>query len=475
VILFAAPTLAAPEYVIVTPEAFAAEFQPLADWRTAHGLSAEVRTVEWITAHYPGGDDAEKVRNFIQDAYASLGTMWVLLGGDAESVPVRYARTTILGGVDILSDYYFMCLDGNWNADGDPYFGELEDQVDLAPEVFAGRSPVSTALEARAFVQRTIEYETHAPEVGYPASALLLAEQLLPNLHGATIAEGVAAFLPPAFIVQRLYAQAAQWPGAFELTRAATLQELNAGYGFVLHVGSENATSWSLGDAPLTIPDVQGLGNAPRVPMVYAFAGKTAQFDLDDAIGEHWLTSPGGGVAYIGCTNFGFVGTGTSLLNEWARGVFTGPGLRIGAANALARVPLVQQAQVEGAARWMLFTLTLLGDPALALRREATTAVDPSAAGPVPDVALTDLAPNPFSGEISIGFDLARAATGAQLSVYDASGRLRRQLFSGPLASGPHAVRWNGEGPDGEVPPGVYFIRLDANGASATRKIARLP
>lgn len=289
----AVPAAADPVYVIVTSESLASEFEPLASWRTAHGLPAEVRTVEWITAHYSGVDDAESVRFFFQDAYTSLGTLLVLLGGDAEVVPVRYARMTFFTPTDILTDYYFMCLDGTWNGDGDEYFGEVEDQVDLIPEIFVGRAPVSTALEARAFVQRTIAYETSAPGPDYPASALFLAERLLAQTHGATIAEAAAAFLPPWFTLTRLYTEAGTWPSSLELTRQAAIAELDAGYGLVLHVGHGDDSSWGLGDAPLTIADVRALNNAPRFSVVYAFSGRTAAFDTDDAIGEHWLTSPG--------------------------------------------------------------------------------------------------------------------------------------------------------------------------------------
>jgi len=37
--------------------------------------------------------------------------------------------------------------------------------------------------------------------------------------------------------------------------------------------------------------------------------------------------------------------------------------------------------------------------------------------------------------------------------------------------AGRHQSRWNGAGAvDGEVPPGVYFVRLEAAGFALTRK-----
>lgn len=461
------------EYVIVTSEEFAPEFEVLASFLTTQNTPADVRTVEWITAHYPGVDDAESMRLFLQDAYASLGTQFALLGGDAEVVPVRYARSTYHTPTDILCEYYFMCLDGTWNADGDQHFGEVEDDVDLQPEIFVGRAPVSTALEARAFVERSIAYATSPPEPGYPASALFLAERL-GTTHGATIAESTRTFIAPSFALQRLYTEAGNWPGAVELTRQAAIGELDAGSGLVLHVGNGDESSWGLGDAPLSIADVHALNNAPRFSVVYAFSGWTAAFDTNDAIGEHWLTSQGGAAAYIGCTNQAWLPPSDDLMREWVRRLFTQGGMHIGIVNSLALRPLVDQAQTEGAARWMIFSLALLGDPWLTLRVDTPAAVDPAASTSVQALALDDPIPKPFAAQTMIVVDLARDVDNSELAIYDVCGRLRHRLVVGPLPRGRHTVRWSGETSNGAAPPGIYFVRLQANGVALSRKIVRL-
>jgi hypothetical protein len=462
------------EYMVVTSDRLASEFQLLASWHTAHGIPAEVRTVEWITANYPGVDDAESVRLFLLDAYSSFGTILILLGGDAEVVPVRYVRSNYHTPTDILCDYYFMCLEGTWNADGDQHFGEVEDAVDLLPDVFVGRAPVSTPSEAQAFVERTIAFATSPSGPDYPASALFLAERLGAT-HGATIAESTRTFIPPSFALQRLYTEAGNWPGAIELTRQAAISELNAGYGLVLHVGNGDESSWGLGDAPLSIADVQTLNNEPRFSVIYAFSGWTAAFDTDDAIGEHWVTSPGGAAAYVGCTNQAWLPPSEVLINEWVRLLFTPGGMRIGPVSAFARSLLIDQAQTEGPARWMIFTLALLGDPSLRLRIDTPTAVDPVAAASVPALILNDPTPNPFVAHTMIVFDLAGDVDNSELAIYDICGRLRNRLLIGPLTRGRHAVRWGGEALNGQAPPGTYFVRIEADGMALSQKLVRVP
>jgi hypothetical protein len=112
------------EYVIITDTTEIAgrsvgdmvtEFQRLADWKTARGVPAVVRTVTWINATYAGADLAEKIRNFLVEAYTLWGTDWVLLGGDVSVVPTRRTNRASFGPGDPAADAYFGCLDGTWD------------------------------------------------------------------------------------------------------------------------------------------------------------------------------------------------------------------------------------------------------------------------------------------------------------------------------------------------------------------------
>ncbi|MCA9753194.1 MAG: hypothetical protein KC591_13450, partial [Gemmatimonadetes bacterium] len=143
------------DMVIVTPAAFEATFQTLADWKTKKGVPTVVRTVEWIEANYPDGhDQAERIRFFLRDAYTKWGTYMLLLGGDYSLVPPRSAwNTYFFGGVEIPTDQYYACLDGTWNDDGDQFWGEGSsgagpgDNADLFPDVFIGRAPVDNVTQ----------------------------------------------------------------------------------------------------------------------------------------------------------------------------------------------------------------------------------------------------------------------------------------------------------------------------------------
>lgn len=75
-------------------------------------------------------------------------------------------------------------------------------------------------------------------------------------------------------------------------------------------------------------------------------------------------------------------------------------------------------------------------------------------------LALSQNYPNPFNPATTISFSLANRGA-VNLSVYDAAGRLVRTLIAENLASGPHAVLWDGQDESGRMAAsGIYLYRL---------------
>ncbi len=86
-------------------------------------------------------------------------------------------------------------------------------------------------------------------------------------------------------------------------------------------------------------------------------------------------------------------------------------------------------------------------------------------------LALHPAVPNPFERETTIALDLPHA-THASARVYDVSGALVRTLLDEPMATGRHEVVWPGTNDEGRrVAQGIYFLRLEAESATATRKL----
>lgn len=177
------------EHVIITSQELANSTRDytladLRDHRIAHGMSSTIVTVEYITANYPGRDDAEKVRNFIKDAHANWGTQYVLLGGDTGQVPHRIMYKNNVDTVQIASDLYFSCLDGSFDADGDGRFGEGPvDSCVYNYQVAVGRISGENVDEISHGVYKTIMAENT------PRNASFLTKMMNVNQEAAGVGD----------------------------------------------------------------------------------------------------------------------------------------------------------------------------------------------------------------------------------------------------------------------------------------------
>ena len=454
-----APVMGHPaDYVIVTPAAFAPEFQVFAKWKTKIGLPAYVKTMESIVAEYPGGrDDAERVRMFLQDAHAQWGTHWVLLGGVPPYVPVRIVHTTFYGGLDFASDLYFGALAGTWDADGDGIFGEgfidtsnPGDGVDLHSDVFVGRAPVRSASEAHDFVGKTLRagFEPFPPT---PNTALFAADVLFPRpwhpgdpitLDGADITEAALDHMGTTLgtIFVRLYQNTAASPASSPLTGPALLAALRAGTDFFLLVDNGFPSLVAAGPDSLHPDDFAALTDAPRPTSAYLLSQSTGDFTGPSVPLAFVRGATGGAATCIAPSTFVFPTAQQYYVTEYA-GQAYGPNFHpVGQANALSKLPFIPYSQYDGVHRLTQMEMNLVGDPATRIRPGAS---EPLAAD-VPDVVVSG-AP---------GFDIvvtsgAGAVEGAAvtavlgdadlaLAVTDAAGRAHLELAAG--GSGPAEV-----------------------------------
>lgn len=92
-----------------------------------------------------------------------------------------------------------------------------------------------------------------------------------------------------------------------------------------------------------------------------------------------------------------------------------------------------------------------------------------------------DAAPNPFASSTTIRLAASTQGTalddveGASLAIFDVAGHRIRSFADPDRNAGAMEVRWDGRTDAGvDVVPGVYFLRLDAPGASASSRLVRV-
>ncbi|HZM17103.1 MAG TPA: C25 family cysteine peptidase [Candidatus Krumholzibacteria bacterium] len=371
------------EYLIVTSQAMAGEFARLAAWKTAKGVPAVVRTVTEVrAAAVQGCDFAETLRNYLRDAYQLWGVRFVLLAGDTDIIPARYVAMQMLNFDFPISDLYYSCLDGTWNADGDAFFGEppaapgaASDEADLVSEVYLGRAPVSTSAEAKVFVDKTLGYELPVQQ-DFQHKILFLAEVLFPTNYdpqgpppsadGAEYAEEVAHLLPAGMQVRKLYEATQLWEGSEPLTRLGATQAIDAGNGTVVHVGHGFRYTLSLGDASLTVREAAELVNGPRAGLFYMLNCTATAFDFE-SMAETLLHNPdGGATVVIGATREAFPATARTYQLAFFDKLFVQGERRVGVAMTESRHQLLLPF-LPAVELWTQLVYTLLGDPELGI------------------------------------------------------------------------------------------------------------
>ena len=356
------------EYVIITSSGLEASFQPLVSQKISRGISATIVTTEYVYANYSGtetGDHADKVRNFIADAYANWGTQWVLIGGDVEVVPYRGVYASVGSTVEnsLPTDMYYACLDGPWNGDGDGLWGESNDgagggDVDLTAEVYIGRAPASNTTEAANFVFKTIQYETTAHPNA--TTAVWLGEQLDSQTWGSYSAIPIRdQCIPEDWTLIERYDSAGGWSGS------NFAGDLQGSPHLVNHLGHANETY----NARLGNSTVAGLTNADPYFM-YSQGCMSGSFDTHDrSIAEQHVVAECGAFGVVMNSRYGwYVPGGTPGGShhydlEFWDAVFNEGLIHLGEANQDSKDDNLFRVGSTGAYRWIHFETNLFGDP----------------------------------------------------------------------------------------------------------------
>ncbi len=321
---------------------FVQKFQQYANLKILKGVPAKVVTVDAIRANYPGNDVGEKIRRFIQDAHnvENWGTEYVLLGGGASIIPARR-----IGDVNRQhSDLYYSAIvpyDNNWDNNGNGYYN---DSGDYTPDIAVGRAPVDTEAEVDNFLKKNIAYarfDDFSPLVqslpdgdylgkmlaaygdafntGWNGSnPLYVGYGIIQAHHNDTYIHGMFAYNQEK---DNNCGQNTSWSKAYyplhgncsdneveiddeNLTHNGILIQIENGYGIINLIDHMTPYRLSLGSLsgiqPLIAQDFQGLADTGKYGVFVAGGCQSARIEMDEYMGEQWVNSPGGGVAFYG-------------------------------------------------------------------------------------------------------------------------------------------------------------------------------
>jgi hypothetical protein len=413
------------KYVIITTIELVDSVSQLQVWKEYLGFSVDVVTISWIASEYPGQDLQEQIRNYLIDSYEEGTPLYVLLVGTRETIPMRTCHPIPWEFPDHLeTDWYYADLTGDWNTDGDEYFGEYEqDQVDFTAEASVGRIPSDDPLLVRSICHNVIRYENDAGDWKrnlLSLAAIIYYENMTAfnwtyeRSDGATLTEECwnDIFQPEGYTHVCMYEKDGIRPSTYEcdfpLTHENVRSEWTNGYGIVNMLGHSlemkvSRFIWDHDDGD-EIPEFEGGEliyidflrfadgadlKGEMLPIVYS-AG-CSQFHSVRNMGKEFLEQ-GAAVAYIGTTDISFYNITRVWYDERDGGAFSldyyffyylvTEAMKCGDALAASKSYFVDHFMVtEYDPDWIyrcystLYGFTLFGDPALGMTTEM---IDPT-------------------------------------------------------------------------------------------------
>ncbi len=131
------------DYLIICPDEFVDDVQPLADWKTKKGMLAKIATLSET------GSSSSDIKAYITAAQGwTPAPKFILLVGDPSIIPMVADGSTSYG--TYYCDHYYEDLDG-----------------DLYRDVFAGRFPANESQQIQVMVAKTLRYEKDPPGGGW--------------------------------------------------------------------------------------------------------------------------------------------------------------------------------------------------------------------------------------------------------------------------------------------------------------------
>lgn len=373
------------EYCVITPQNLKDAFTRLIAWKREKGLNAGVVCKEEILANpYIVGDtvssiydDAGKIRQYLQYAYASGVTKYVFFGGNYTNLPIRYGTGSndywtswrnVTNDYKIPSDFYFSELNSNWNKDGDIYYGELSDNLDYGSELYVGRILCTNSEEIHNYTDKLLRYELNPGngDFSYLKKALYTQSDEMQRGQEQTY---IASQLHNTFPIDTIFSE---MPSYDDLNPTSpygndVIAEMNKHYGYVSWGGHGGPYSVSVKTDSLKISNWYGITSVQADISVIPYLNQESANGLDNLTNKDYpmfaystacsitpfdiyknyselpnmgqsftLGKEYGGPVLVGNTRYGWVGSSAAMQRKFNEAVIADS--TVGAAQNYAKL-----------------------------------------------------------------------------------------------------------------------------------------
>jgi CSLREA domain-containing protein/uncharacterized repeat protein (TIGR01451 family) len=341
------------DLLIIAHGNFISSLAPLKTLRQKQGLAVEIVDVEDIYDEYSFG---EKQPQAIKDFLASIKGNWrlapryVLFVGDASYDARNYLRA---GDFDFvpskLIDTAFM------ETASDDWYADFND--DGLAEMFVGRLPVRTNLEASAVIGRIVGYDSTTVKGAAANHSVLLVADKTDGFNFEEASNQLRALLPAGYKAVEVYRGRTDDASAKRLL----LEQLNSGQTIVNYAGHGSINLWR---GVLTTDDLRALQNRQSLPLVVTMTCLNGYFQdpLLESLAEGLLKADGGAIAVWASSALTEANPQAMMNQQVYRALFDASGARLTLGEATARAKATV-GDKDLRRTWILF-----GDPTTRLK-----------------------------------------------------------------------------------------------------------
>lgn len=351
-------------YIILSTSKFKKAIDKLVEWKRTLGFKTYVQLQDnWTSA---------QIKDKVKELYnADENLRYLLIVGDDADVPSHTFEQ--VGNIGNLSYGFY----------SDNIYGRIDGDDDYTQDIFVGRIPVSTLLEANIYVDKLISYETDPPqELGF--------YQTVTGIGGFYADSGIAgkdapiSFIETAEVIrkhvnkQKVFVPSKSLPIGFPCRMDR-----------IYYAGSyENPTTWYNGDTiPISLQrpnfawdgnaeriksqfnkgsmlafvnahgaidgwgrpnfrvgDANGLDNGNKLPLVLTPLSCSLGRFKGDCIAEAFIRNPNGGaLAMVANTNYGYGYFGDVILISMIRNIWPKPDIKVKLYGGIVNISRLDQ------------------------------------------------------------------------------------------------------------------------------------
>ena len=344
--------------LIVTPDNLKDALDSFVKWKTQKGIKVELISFE------KAGGTTQSLQKFIQDYYneKTVKPTYLLLVGNAESLPPFFEKTTTGGGDQVAaSDYPYSLLSGK----------------DPIPDILYGRLLADNKEEVITQTSRWIEYEKQPDKDAWYSHAAVISSME----KGTTLSDKEYVSRIAANLKKYTYKVVDEFSEGDETATFKNISSvLSEGRSWITYMGHGSGLGWTSTNDSVNTSSLVNLSNS-RLPFILDVSCANADYiHHQNPFGKAWVT------AKSGTHNVGAVAYyGGSVNISWDAPAIMAIGIskshfeksipNLGGTVLAGQIYLSEQ---KGSGNEFLDNLRwyqLLGDPSLELRTDQPTSI----------------------------------------------------------------------------------------------------